>query len=175
MKKNKKTKPKTPAKKNKGPRLLNSLRDDASVFLSSEEGKIVKKDIITAAVAMGLIASAAGKAHAQSHTDSNTPHTDNAAYHTDHAAVHSDVAATHTNSLHSDAISQVLHNDGATSGHSSGNVSIPAVNTNPVVHSDYANPHQDVYYQHADTAASHSDASHSNHSNHGDHGSGGWC
>ncbi|MDE2038609.1 MAG: hypothetical protein KGO96_03725 [Elusimicrobia bacterium] len=79
-------------------KLIKRVRKDAAVFLSSEEGKMIKKNIVKTAIALGLIASASDltPAGAQHY---NTPHYD---------------------SPHSDFVVHHLHNDGATSYHDSG-------------------------------------------------------
>lgn len=119
-------------------RLINRLRVDASVFLSSEEGKIVKKDIVKTAIALGLVASAS----AFDSADAQTTHVDTP-------------AVPPQNTAHGDAVTHILHNDGASSGHSSGS------HTN-VAHGDSPGaPHTD--------AMIHSDVPHRQ------HGSGGWC
>ncbi|MCM2304793.1 MAG: hypothetical protein NDJ72_08830, partial [Elusimicrobia bacterium] len=54
---------KTPKKtKKKKPQLLPQLKKDASVFLSSEEGKITKENVIKTAAALGIIGAALLKA-----------------------------------------------------------------------------------------------------------------
>lgn len=82
-------------------RLLKRIKDDASKFLTSEEGKVVRKDIVKAAIALGLMAGAAQDAAAQSHSDSHADST----------------------IQHGDAITHQLHNDSASGqyGHNSGN------------------------------------------------------
>lgn len=111
-KKSRKTKVRAPAKPSKR-KLLTTLRKDASAFLTSEEGKIVKKDIVKMALAMGLTAASIGTAEAQ------------------HSNVgHGDVA-------HFDGMEQTLHNDGATSGHNSGHSS--AAHSDIAAHSDHSN------------------------------------
>jgi hypothetical protein len=52
-------KPKTKLKKGK---LLPQLKKDASVFLSSEEGKITKGNVVKTAAALGIIGAALLKA-----------------------------------------------------------------------------------------------------------------
>jgi len=84
---NKKSSKKKVAKRRK---IIGKLKEAASVFLTSEEGKIVKRDIIKTAIALGLVAGAAGNAAAQ----------------------HADVG-------HADCTDHVLHNDGATGAHNS--------------------------------------------------------
>mgnify|MGYP001580582086 CR=1 FL=1 len=118
-------------------KLIKKLKSDAAVFLNSEEGKMIKKDIVRTAIALGLVASSAALDSA----------------HAGHVNSHADQPA--IDNAHSDAVTHILHNDGATSGHSSG------------AHADTA--HQN--FLHSD---SHTNG-HANHSNHGSHGSGGWC
>jgi hypothetical protein len=131
MKKKKTTKKKGGAGKRK---LLKTARKDASAFLTSEEGKMVKKDIVKMALAMGLTAAALGTAEAgTSHSNTlPTAHVDSA-------------------SSHSDGITQTLHNDGSSAGHSSSHSNQPAT--------------------HGNVAAT----SHGDHSSHSNHSSGGWC
>lgn len=101
--------------------LLGRARKAASAFLSSEEGKVLKADIVRTAVSLGLVALGAGAAEAQ-HSD--TPHGDS-----------------HTNVAHSDYARHALHNDGATSGHYSTHGSQAGQNThsNQPAHSDHSN------------------------------------
>lgn len=110
----KKKAPKKTKVRAKGKRkLLTTLRKDASAFLTSEEGKIVKKDIVKMALAMGLAAASIGTAEA-SHSNIG----------------HGDIA-------HVDGMEQTLHNDGATSGHNSGHSS--AAHSDVASHSDHSN------------------------------------
>lgn len=131
MAKGKKTGGKGKKKSSGRRKLIKRLKSDASVFLSSEEGKIVKKDIVKTAIALGLVASSAAFNSAEAgHTNSGgAPHADQPA----------------TNTPHGDAVTHILHNDGALSGHSSGAHS-DAIHVN-VPHSDSpATPHTDAWH-----------------------------
>jgi hypothetical protein len=110
-------------KKTKARKLIELVRNDASAFLSSEEGKIVKKDIIKAAITLGLAAAAAGSADAQNHT--NAPHQDYG----------------HSDSPHVDAVTLRVQNRLGIAQHNSGHSNaahsnIPAHND---AHTDHSN------------------------------------
>ena len=113
-------KPAKKKKKNTKRKMLSVMRKDASVFLTSEEGKIIKKDIVKMALAMGMTAASLGTAQAQTHTD-NTPvsHTDTPGAHTDYAQselTNSGNAGYH-NSAHTDNYSPTVgHTDNVTAG-----------------------------------------------------------
>lgn len=126
---------KTTKKAGKGRKLLQRLKTDASVFLSSEEGKILKVDMVKAAIALGLVASAASLGAAQTHYSGHT-------------------SIPHQDAIHQDSIQHVLHNDGASSGHSSGNHA-------DIAHSDVAQNEQ--HFSHATHSAHSSHSSHSSH------------
>lgn len=122
-------------KKGAGRKLLGRLKTDASVFLNSEEGKIIKADVVKAAIALGLVASAAALGSAQTHsnTHSSVPHND---------------------AFHADSISHILHNDGAQSGHNSGFHTDAAHGDAPAV---------DLHASHTAHSAHSSHSSHSSH------------
>ncbi len=101
--------------KDKVKKLLNKVRKDASAFLSSEEGKVLKKNIVKTALALGLTAGAIEDAVAQVHSNS-----------------------AHVDAAHQDHVTQFLHNDLAagTAGHSSNHVDAAHAD---VPHSDHTN------------------------------------
>jgi len=129
----KEKKPIQKKKKSVKRKMLSAVRKDASVFLTSEEGKIIKKDVVKMALAMGLTAASLGTAQAQTHTDSiSVNHTDTPGTHTDsaqseltnsagggyHSSAHTDNYSP-TNG-HTDS-SPTTHNDQVTHGsHGSG-------------------------------------------------------
>jgi hypothetical protein len=94
MKKNKKSKGKAKSVVRKA---VQRAKEDAAAFLNSEEGKIVKKDIVKAALALGLVAGATTQA----------------------IAGHGDGACTHFDTIHADYVTQQLVNPsgGGTGGH----------------------------------------------------------
>jgi len=131
----KKKKPSTTKKKNRKRKLLSSVRKDASIFLSSEEGKIIKKDVIKMALAMGLTAASIGTAHGQTHNDgyASPGHTDTPGTHTDYAdsqltntgggGYHSSSHTDNTNATlgHTDQVNLGPHTDAMVHGsHGSG-------------------------------------------------------
>jgi len=124
---------KKPAKKKKKSvkrKMLSAVRKDASVFLTSEEGKIIKKDVVKMALAMGLTAASLGAAQAQTHTDViNVNHTDTPGTHTDSAQseLTNNAGGGYHNSAHTD-------NYSATSGHTD---SSPATHTDAVSHGSH--------------------------------------
>jgi hypothetical protein len=119
--------------------LITRVRADASAFLNSEEGKMIKKDIIKTAIALGLVASASA-------LDPDRAE----AFHTNS---HSDVV--HGDAAHADAVTHILHNDAAQSYHQSGSHA-------DAVHSN--SPHVDSHANHGSHA---NHANHSAHSSGG--------
>ena len=98
------------------------IKKEISQFLSSEEAKVLKKDIAKLGLTASVIASIIAQAQdtqAQGHTD----HGDVA--HGDHLS-HSDDTY-HTDDAHSDASTHTSHND-ATGAHSSYPIYDPARN-----------------------------------------------
>lgn len=102
---------------------IRKLKKDISLFISSEEAKVLRKDVAKIGLTAGVIAAViarASTARAQ-HTDA---HTDSHVDHAVHSDSHSDVLAhadSHTDS-HSDAHTSVNHNvhsDNPTAGHQS--------------------------------------------------------
>lgn len=107
-------------------RLIERAKKDASVFLNSEEGKILKKDIVKTALTLGMIAApidvafSHGSGHGSGHgSHGNHGHHTNSG-HASHGS-HSSHTDTHTNFPHSDgahvdSMKVSLHNDVGTSG-----------------------------------------------------------
>ena len=103
------------------------IKKEISLFLNSEEAKVLKKDIaklgLAASVIAGIMAQAQNSQAAEDHSDSSTTHTDNTgphSSHTDHSSSSPhDSGSVHSN-CHSDAdgahSSKAAYNDAENKG-----------------------------------------------------------
>lgn len=108
-------------------RLIERAKKDASVFLNSEEGKILKKDIVKTALTLGMVVAPIDAAFGHS-SHASGPHANHGGghSHTNHYSSHSSHVNTHTNIPHSDtphsngahvdSMQVSLHNDVGASG-----------------------------------------------------------
>jgi hypothetical protein len=103
-------------------KLIGRIKEDAAVFLSSEEGRVLKKDIVQAALALGLVASLSVSSHGRGGHGGGHGHGSGRGHgsgHGSHGSHSSHVDVAHSDSAHTDYASQILHNDAGTSGHNS--------------------------------------------------------
>ena len=98
-------------------KLIARAKKDASVFLNSEEGKILKKDVVRIALALGLVSIAVREGDARGHGSGHGSHSSRGrhsnsgrhASHASHVDTHSNSA--HVNTPHVDSANVTLHND----------------------------------------------------------------
>ena len=125
---------------------LPKMKKDISLFLSSEEAKILRKDIVRLGLSAAAIAAIMAQisdanavtTHDDSHDDSH-----NDAIHTSHGDSHDDV---HDDAAHFDHGDSVSHTDNAQAGHNSVPAPYDAVNrrgghTSQYVHGSHSQHH----------------------------------
>ncbi len=100
-------------------RLIERAKKDASVFLNSEEGKILKKDIVKTALTLGMVVASVDVAFSKHGSHGSGKHGSHGS-HSSHVNTHTNIP--HSDGAHVDSMKVSLHNDvgasGLTGGHS---------------------------------------------------------